>query len=203
MGGFRTPYAAPAKSETLNQGTFLKHVPQWAKDAFTGTIERVKLPAETRLYKISSHHLEVPAENGAPAGDATPWWKPRDPFGQADLGLEDFLHFAHVLHTDAGDYSRVTSAVRRQWNGLAFLITARLCRDVFGFFGKIGWQPRNGGLSLAEIERLDGAGPRRRLGFPGGGYQFYIPNMKAFNHITEVQRVSVTDVRFGKVWLKA
>jgi len=195
MGGFTKPTgSAPAKT-TLNKTYEIDKLPQWVKDAFAGHIERVELPDRTRLYKISSHYLQVPDPDGEPSGKATPWWKPRDEF-KLDLGLDSFLHLASHLRTSPGDLNRVTSAVRRPWNNLTHIITAQLTKPVFAFFGRVGWQPRNGNLPLAEIRRLDGTGLSRRFraGYPGGGYQFYIPGMLAFVHIMEVQRVRIRDI---------
>ena len=201
MGGFTKVYAAPHLG-ALNTNVDFTKLPQWVKDAFSGPIQRVKLEAGTRLYKISSHYLEVPNEKtGAPCGIATPWWKPRDEYPEnsgVDSGLDSFLGLARRLNTSAGDLSRVTSAVRRPWNNLTHIITARLSKQVYGVFGRTGWQPKDGTLSLARIAELDGTGARGRSGYPGGGYQFYIPNMKVHFHIEEVQRVRITQILDAK-----
>jgi hypothetical protein len=74
---------------------------------------------------------------------------------------------------------------------------------VYGVWERIGWQPRHGTLSLAQLRQLDGDGPRGRSGYPGGGTQLYIPNMKVLFHIVEVQRVRTADISKGNITLAA
>jgi hypothetical protein len=192
-------YQAPQISFTpvLNAGLNWNQLEQSDRDAFKGIGQKVKLRAGFRLYKFTSGDIE--SRSGV-----TPWWSPLGPF-QWDSGLENRLRLAQQLGANPADLTRVVAAVRTNWNALTHILTAILRVDVYGFWGQIGWQPKFGDQTLEHmrsfdkvLEELTGRKPQRIL-LPGGGSQFFIPNLKRNEQIQRGVRVPVADAIAGRV----
>lgn len=183
----------------LNAGLRWEDVETGVHDAFRGQVKLVKLRAGFRLYKFTQFDLR-------PAGAVTPWWSPFGQFAQ-DPGLEERLREAASLGKDPADRARVLLAVRKDWNSLTHILTAKLLKDVYGFWGRTGWQPRFGVQSVEHMRRFDqvlgqltGSAPIR-LGLDGGAGQFFIPNLIRNEHLRRGVWVSVEQLLSGEVHL--
>ncbi len=192
-------YQAPQISFTpvLNAGLNWEQLEQSDRDAFNGIGQLVKLRAGFRLYKFTGGDIES-------RFGVTPWWSPFASY-RWDSGLENRLKLAQHLGANPADVTRVVAAVRTNWNALTHILTAILLRDVYGFWGQVGWQPKFGDQTLEHmrsfdkvLEELTGRKPQR-VGLLGGSSQFFIPNLKRNEQIQRGVRVPVTDAITGRV----
>ena len=194
-----TLYQAPQIHFTpvLNAGLNWEQLEQSDRDAFRGIGQKVILRAGFRLYKFTAADIES-------RFGVTPWWSPLGSY-LWDAGLESRLKLARHLGETPEDFTRVVAAVRTNWNALTHILTAILLKDVYGFWGQIGWQPKFGDQTLEHmrsfdkvLEELTGRSPQR-IGLPGGGSQFFIPNLTRNEHIRRGVRVPVADAIAGTV----
>jgi hypothetical protein len=142
------------------------------RDAFKGGhADKVLLPPGFELYKFNEYN------SLAPQGAATisPWWSPIDPY-KHDGGWEQRKKLAAHLGVSIREFGRVTSAVKENWNSLSYLLIIVLGEATYAYFG-----------GFAQMARIDaGAASKRKAGeergatknLPGGGTQFYIPNLR-------------------------
>jgi hypothetical protein len=178
-------YQAPP-IQPLNAGLDWNQLGPDHRDAFRGVGQKVKLEARFRLYKFTAWDITNRA------GKVTEWWSPLEPY-QWDPGLRARLNLAEHLGGDAADLTRVMCAVRTNWNALTHVLTATLLKPVYGFWGQVGWQPRDGDEKVGNVRILDRAG-----GLPGFASQFYIPNLKLGEHIKQDKKEPVADVMAGR-----
>jgi hypothetical protein len=141
------------------------------RDAFKGGMaEKVLLPAGFELYKFNEYNTL------APPGAATisPWWSPYDPY-KHDGGWVQRKKLASHLGVSIREFGRVTSAVKENWNSLSYLLVIVLAHATYSYFG-----------GFAQMARMDAGQASKRKGgearggtknLPGGGTQFYIPNL--------------------------
>lgn len=138
------------------------------------------LPAGMRIYKFNSEASVVPARFG---GDAklgrdtpmSPWWTASLPY-KHDGGLQQRLKIAELNGVSAREWGRLTSVIKEDWNSLACILEIELAEPVYGWFGGFkGMARKGGGTSMrdAAVEKSSGG-----KNLPGGGTQFYIPNLK-------------------------
>ncbi|HEY1986002.1 MAG TPA: hypothetical protein VGG85_11360 [Terracidiphilus sp.] len=142
------------------------------RDAFKGGYaDKVLLPTGFELYKFNEYN------SLAPAGAATvsPWWSPFDSY-KHDGGWEQRKKLATHLGVSIREFGRVTSAVKENWNSLSYLLVIILGQNTYAYFG-----------GFAQMARIDeGQASKRKTGeargftknLPGGGTQFYIPNLR-------------------------
>jgi hypothetical protein len=142
------------------------------RDAFKGGMaEKVLLPVGFELYKFNEYNsLAAPG-----AATISPWWSPYQPY-KHDGGWIQRKNLAQHLGVTAREFGRVTSAVKENWNSLSYLLVIVLGQATYAYFG-----------GFAQMARIDaGAASRRGAGeergmtknLPGGGTQFYIPNLR-------------------------
>lgn len=150
------------------------------RDAFKSKhAEKVPLLPGTKLYKFND--FNSPTRPGSK--ELSPWWSPYDDY-RHDGGWEQRKKLAALLGVSIRELGRVTSAVKENWNSLQYLLVITLSAHVYAFFGGFAQMPRidqgaaskvvaasaGGGSFIAE-----GRGATANL--PGGGTQFYIPNL--------------------------
>lgn len=141
------------------------------RDAFKGGMaEKVLLPAGFELYKFNEYNTLAPP--GAPM--ISPWWSPYDPY-KHDGGWVQRKKLASHLGVSTREFGRVTSAVKENWNSLSYLLVIVLGHATYAYFG-----------GFAQMARIDAGQSSKRKGgearggtknLPGGGTQFYIPNL--------------------------
>lgn len=136
------------------------------------------LPAGMRLYRM--HTFE---SLSAPGSDALPaWWSPRDPY-KNDADFEQRIAIAQHLGVSFREWVRVTSAISEDWSSLRYVMTVTLAVPVYGWFGGFSAQERiHKGGSTQRDNSQEKRGGKGKL--PGGGTQFYIPNLRR-THIRE------------------
>lgn len=138
------------------------------------------LPAGMRIYKFNSEGSVVPARFGGdaklgPGSPMSPWWSPSLPY-KHDGGVEQRLKIAELNGVSAREWGRLTSVIKEDWNSLAFILEIELAEPVYGWFGGFKGMARFGnGTSMRDqgVEKSSGS-----KNLPGGGTQFYIPNLK-------------------------
>src|SRR5580658_8381809 len=166
-----------APGSTLNAGLTWQQLGAADRDAFNGVGDKVLLKAGMRLFKFTEGDITQPN-----SVNVTPWWSPMDAY-QWEAGLRGRLSFAKQMGLSPTELTRVVAAVRTNWNGLTNVLTSILQKDVWGFWGRAGSQPKKGDDTLEDmrafdqvIEKLTGQKPQRPS-FPGGAGQFFIPNL--------------------------
>jgi hypothetical protein len=166
-----------------------------------GVAKKVLLPAGTPLYKFTDWDMISDVYG------VTPWWSPRKPYDW-DPGLDFRLDLAKQAKQHPSELTRQVAAVRTNWNGLTNILTVALTRDVWGFWGRVGWQPKFGNFPIEHMIKFDkvltelmkGQAPNR-IGLPGQAGQFYIPGMQLHLHICRRQFVHVDKVVSGEATL--
>ncbi len=198
-------YEAPSIRFTpvLNAGLKWEQLQQADRDSFDGVAQKVKLPAGLRLYKFTQWDIE--SRSGV-----TPYWSPVERY-QWDEGLQNRLRLAQQQGMSPDDYTRIVAAVRTNWNALTNILTAFLIKDVYAFWGAIGWQPKFGEQTLEHMRSFDRvleeltakvtgtARTPQRITLPGGASQFFIPNLRRNEHIRRGVRVPVAELIAGRV----
>lgn len=142
--------------------------------------EKVLLTVGTKLYKFNDFNSPTPPGSKI----LSPWWSPYDDY-RHDAGWEERKKLAKLLGVSIRELGRITSAVKENWNSLQYLLIITLSQAVYAFFGdfaqmsrqdagtvskRVITAPAEGGALVAE-----GRGATKNL--PGGGTQFYIPNL--------------------------
>lgn len=155
--------------------------------------QRVMLPARTKLYKFNSY----PSLRPDKAGNVTPWWSPFEPY-DVDPGWYAKAAMAKVFRISVRELGRVTSAITESWNSCEYLATIVLTVDIWVMYGRFRQMARSdGGASMmitnpkevppgfraegrggARAQFTDKAGAKQGGHLPGGGRQFFIPNLK-------------------------
>ena len=147
------------------------------QDAFQqkfGTPTKEYLHAGMSLYKFNG----FPTLARGVVNDSTPlspWWSPTKPF-KHDGGLEQRCSIAKLNGISLREWGRLTSVIKENWSSLDWLLKITLKVPVYAWFGGFKGMPRidAGARSLRKFE-LEARG--RSSGLPGGGTQFYIPNL--------------------------
>ena len=146
-------------------------------DAFQllfGEPTKERLKAGMKLYKFNGYSTlsQGAVEDTTPL---SPWWSPVLAF-KHDGGLEQRMLIAQKNGVSFREWGRLTSVIKENWSSLAWLLTIELKEDVYGWFG-----------GFKGMGRIDDAAPSKRdssveakgqsKNLPGGGTQFYIPNL--------------------------
>jgi hypothetical protein len=179
----------------LNAGLTWQQLGADDRDAFVSAGEKVKLPAGFRFYKFTQYDMKT-------AGGVTAWWSPLERY-RFDEGLQHRLQSARRTGSDPAEITRVLAAVRTNWNKLTYVLTAVLIKDVYGFWGQAGWQPKFGEQPLAHMRSFDtvlaqlSGRPPQRLGLGGGAGQFFIPNLERNVHVRRGVFMPVTSLLAG------
>jgi hypothetical protein len=138
-----------------------------------------------KLYKFNSYNT---VSNGA-VTDSTPmspWWTASESY-KHDAGLVQKLKIAEANGVSAREWGRLTSVIKEDWNSMSWLFEMELSESVYGWFGGFKGMDRIGsGASKRDSALEKGYGKK----LPGGGTQFYIPNL-LYKHICNVKFVKL------------
>jgi hypothetical protein len=173
------------------------------RDAFKGGhADKVLLPAGTILYKFNEYNSLVGASEAdavrdgplSAAGAAfyastlSPWWSPYESY-KHDGGWVQRKKLAEHLGVSVREFGRVTSAIKENWNSVKYLLVITLANSAYAFFGGFAQMARiDAGAASRRVTqapagngafKAEGRGSTRNL--PGGGTQFYIPNLRPGN----------------------
>lgn len=177
------------------------------RDAFLhGKADKVTLEPGTVLYKFNAYPNLNGDDAPAAIREVSPWWSPYHAF-RHDPGWEQKRQIAQRFGVSVREWGRLTSAVKENWSSLRYLLVITLKHRTDGFFGgfaqmsridpgepsralrvandpKFAGRSEGGGLGVQQggftsagmKERIALHGARGSL--PGGGTQFYIPNLR-------------------------
>lgn len=153
--------------------------PGKVRDAFQlayGDPTKELLPAGMSLYKFNAFSSLAPGQ----VTDATPmspWWSATRAF-KHDAGLEQRQKIAEKNGVSMREWGRLTSVIKENWSSLDFLLIIELKTEVYGWFGGFRGMARiDPGQQSRRNAAIEGKGGSANL--PGGGTQFYIPNLTA------------------------
>jgi len=158
--------------------------------------QMVCLPAKTKLYKFNTYAGLLPDSRGHVTG----WWSPYDAY-DVDPGWNIKRNMARTLGVSIREWGRVTSAITEGWNSAEYLVVITLKVHIWAAYGRFKHQPR-GEVHSQDSKRITHAtvgkaqfepgkgetalpyrhirpeGRGRTLNLPGGGRQFFVPNLK-------------------------
>ncbi|MEI6485698.1 MAG: hypothetical protein WCO11_05465 [Sphingomonadales bacterium] len=153
------------------------------RDAFQllfGNPTKELLPAGMSIYKFNGYNSlsQDPVTASTPL---SPWWSPTLPF-KHDAGLKQRQAIANANGVSMREWGRLTSVIKENWSSLDWLLVAELKVPVYGWFGGFKGMSR---IDAGTTSKLNSALEKRgrSAGLPGGGTQFYIPNLTV-GHIT-------------------
>lgn len=165
---------------TLNEDVDWLDLPQWVRQAFQtkfGMPTKDLLPPGWVLYKFNDFQtLHGPDSNALSA-----WWSSYKPY-KHDGGWEQRMKIAKANGVSIREWGRLTSAVKENWNSLNFLLVITLKVPVHGFFGGFAQMARIDPKTGSKVTAGEGRGKGSK-NLPGGGTQFYIPNLTA-DHVS-------------------
>lgn len=148
------------------------------RDAFQlmfGEPTKELLPAGMSLYKFNGYGT---LGQGAitDATDLSPWWSPTQGF-KHDAGLAQRMLIAEKNGVSFREWGRLTSVIKENWSSLDWLLTIGLKVPVYAWFGGFkGMSRADEGAQSRRNAAVEAKGGSKNL--PGGGTQFYIPNLK-------------------------
>lgn len=149
------------------------------RDAFQlafGEPTKELLPAGMSLYKFNAFS-SLAAGEVTDATPLSPWWSPTRSF-KHDAGLEQRQKIADANGVSMREWGRLTSVIKENWSSLDFLLIIELKEPVYGWFGGFkGMSRLDAGAQSRRNTALEKKGGSANL--PGGGTQFYIPNLTA------------------------
>lgn len=143
-----------------------------------GDPTKERLPAGMRLYKFN--HYSSLAESMDEDTLLSPWWSPVHVF-KHDAGLAQRISIAKKNGVSLREWGRLTSVVKENWNSLEYLLIIELKVPVYGWFG--GFK----GMNRVDRDKDGNEDSKRKPGearskrskhLPGGGTQFFIPNLQ-------------------------
>ena len=165
----------------LNDALQFTDVDPTARAAFQtkfGSPTKDRLHSGFKLYKFNNFRTLH-----APGNDAlSPWWSPYDAY-KHDPGWDMRLRMAKANGVSIREWGRLTSAIKENWNSMAFLLVISLKIEAFGFFGGFSSMVRIDPGAAGLMKPGEAKGAAKSL--PGGATQFYIPNLIA-EHVTTV-----------------
>lgn len=148
------------------------------RDAFQlmfGEPTKELLPAGMALYKFNGFSTLGPGKISDET-DLSPWWSSVQPF-KHDAGLKQKILIAQKNGVSLREWGRLTSVIKENWSSMAYLLTIELKVPVYGWFGGFKGMSRIDEKSASKRDSaVESKGTSRNL--PGGGTQFYIPNLK-------------------------
>lgn len=149
------------------------------RDAFQlayGDPTKELLRAGMSLYKFNAFSSLAPGQL-TDSTPMSPWWSPTFAF-KHDAGLQQRQKIADANGVSMREWGRLTSVIKENWSSLDFLLIIVLKADVYGWFGGFKGMSRiDPGEKSRRNSALEGKGGKGNL--PGGGTQFYIPNLTA------------------------
>ncbi|UAJ09168.1 hypothetical protein [Polymorphobacter megasporae] len=151
--------------------------PGTVSDAFQlayGMPTKELLPAGMSLYKFNGWNSL--GQGAITAGtELSPWWSPTAPF-KHDAGLVQRQKIADANGVSFREWGRLTSVIKENWSSLDWLLTVQLAVPVYAWFGGFKGMAR---IDKDTQSRRNAALEKRGAGsnLPGGGTQFYIPNL--------------------------
>jgi hypothetical protein len=130
------------------------------------------------LYKFNNYSTLSPGEVTDDT-ELSPWWSPTQAF-KHDAGLTQRLSIAEKNGVSFREWGRLTSVIKEDWSSMAFLLTIEIKEPVYAWFGGFKGMSRLDDKHKSKRDKaLENAGASRNL--PGGGTQFYIPNLKVMH----------------------
>jgi len=141
------------------------------RDAFKGGFaKKVLLDPTFKLYKFNEYDT-LAARN---SDKVSPWWSPYEPY-EWDPGWLQRKKTAQDLRVDIRELGRVTSTKKENWNSLSYLLVIELAHATYAYFGGFAQTQRIDPGGTSKRKAGEGSGGTKNL--PGGGTQFYIPNL--------------------------
>lgn len=137
------------------------------------------LPQGFELYKFSKYAGYT--DNLSEFWSSTNKWHPskvpgvsaRDAMVMTDIGLAARRERAKAMGSNLVDYARQTSAVKKAWSDLKYIIKIKLARAVPVIYGGIGFvQDDPEAYKKSSVSRESSL-------LSGTGFQFFIPDFKA------------------------
>jgi hypothetical protein len=154
----------------------------------------VCLPAGTKLYKFNSY----PSLRPDASGNVTGWWSAYDAY-DVDPGWHQKISMAKSFGVSVRELGRVTSAITESWNSCEYCVIITLKVEMYAAYGRFRQQARHGttpskAITTAPVNhrsafRPEGRGRTQNL--PGGGRQFFIPNLKPEYYGNNVAAISL------------
>lgn len=133
------------------------------------------LDKEMSLYKFSDYGT-LAAGAVTDETPLSPWWSPTLAF-KHDAGLVERMAIAEKNGVSFREWGRLTSVIKEDWSSLEWLLIVELKVEVYGWFGGFKGMERVGDKEKSKRDKaLEASGASK--GLPGGGTQFYIPNLK-------------------------
>ena len=148
------------------------------RNAFkNGVAKKVLLAPTFKMYKFNEYRsLTAPNSNAV-----SPWWSPYEPY-EWDGGWKQRQSLAQHLNVSMREFGRVTSAIKENWNSLSYLLVVEVRNAMYGYFGGFAQMARiDAGQASKVNSAIEAKGNTKNL--PGGGTQFYIPNLTSDNVI--------------------
>jgi hypothetical protein len=142
------------------------------REAFKGgTAKKVLLTPTFKLYKFN----EYKTLTGPNTNSVSPWWSPYEAY-EWDAGWNERKKMAADLHVSIRELGRVTSAIKENWNSLSYLLVIQMKSAAYAYFGGFAQMARiDAGQASKRNAGIEAKGSTKNL--PGGGTQFYIPNL--------------------------
>ena len=142
------------------------------RDAFkNGTAKKVLLAPTFKLYKFNEYKTLTAPDSKS----VSPWWSPYDAY-EWDAGWIERKNLAAHLHVNIRELGRVTSAIKENWNSLSYVLVTQVKNAAYGYFGGFAQMTRiDAGQASKRDGNIEAKGSTKNL--PGGGTQFYIPNL--------------------------
>jgi hypothetical protein len=146
------------------------------RDAFkNGMAQKRLLDTSLKLYKFN--HGDSLTRLGS--NKVSPWWSPYDAW-EWDAGWEERKKLAAQLKVNIRELGRVTSAIKEHWSSLSHVLVVNLNQGAYGYFGGFAQMCRiDEGKDSKRDPNIEAKGNTKDL--PGGGSQFYIPNLTTGN----------------------
>lgn len=133
------------------------------------------LPAGMSLYKFNGYST-LGQGVITDQTDLSPWWSPTNGF-KHDAGLAQRILIAEKNGVSFREWGRLTSVIKENWSSLDWLLTIELKVPVYAWFGGFkGMSRADAGAQSKRNNAIEARGGSKNL--PGGGTQFYIPNLK-------------------------
>lgn len=148
------------------------------RDAFQlafGDPTKELLSAEMSIYKFNGYSTLAQGTVTYDT-DLSPWWSPTKSY-KHDGGLEQRMSIAEKNGVSFREWGRLTSVIKENWSSLEYLLTIELKEPVYAWFGGFKGMGRvDPGTQSKRDAAVEAKGGSKNL--PGGGTQFYIPNLK-------------------------
>jgi hypothetical protein len=158
------------------------------RDAFQllfGDPTKESLPAGMSLYKFNGFST-LGRGTITDETELSPWWSPTYAF-KHDAGLAQRMSIAEKNGVSFREWGRLTSVIKENWSSLDWLLTIELKAPVYAWFGGFKGMSRiDAGQQSKRDAAVEAKGGSANL--PGGGTQFYIPNLK----VAHIEKTSVS-----------